>query len=171
METECPICYDPSPRALITTKCNHSFHESCLNRWLQTSETCPLCIRRVVIITFACMANERRLSFSWRDVCGSIRVLDLCDNQLTHFSFDDTSPTNLEELYLSGNRISEFSFSHAPETLQYLGLSQNLLTSFSILDAPRNLRTLSLIKNPLKSISVGDRTEITLLLPPDCERV
>jgi hypothetical protein len=31
----------------ITLMCNHKFHNKCLNRWLEQSDTCPLC-RRIV---------------------------------------------------------------------------------------------------------------------------
>lgn len=39
----CPICLDSdgSPDLWFTTKCNHSFHMACINKWVKNS--CPLC--------------------------------------------------------------------------------------------------------------------------------
>ncbi len=39
--SECPICYDTKPE--ITTTCNHSFCNECLNKWFETHSSCPLC--------------------------------------------------------------------------------------------------------------------------------
>ena len=39
---KCPICLE-SLDEKITTACNHDFHESCLNTWSKTNDTCPLC--------------------------------------------------------------------------------------------------------------------------------
>ena len=42
---DCPICFkvirNGSP--VTITKCNHSFHEVCLETWLQYAGTCPMC--------------------------------------------------------------------------------------------------------------------------------
>ncbi|KAI4302899.1 hypothetical protein MLD38_038594 [Melastoma candidum] len=42
----CPIClldYRPSDTVKIIPECDHYFHEDCLDRWLRTKATCPLC--------------------------------------------------------------------------------------------------------------------------------
>ena len=40
----CPICYEKITHGSSeTTKCNHCFHASCLNTWLVSSHTCPMC--------------------------------------------------------------------------------------------------------------------------------
>lgn len=44
----CSICLDDSNRSLQTTICNHKFHGSCLNTWLETNSTCPLCRAQIV---------------------------------------------------------------------------------------------------------------------------
>jgi len=50
-ETECCICNeDMREMEVLLTRCGHSFHASCLERWLQTRSprSCPMC-RRLVI--------------------------------------------------------------------------------------------------------------------------
>ena len=41
--TECSICYQKIVTDSITTVCNHTFHESCLNKWLHIKNECPYC--------------------------------------------------------------------------------------------------------------------------------
>ncbi|KAF9051816.1 hypothetical protein BJ165DRAFT_1340269, partial [Panaeolus papilionaceus] len=43
---KCGIClfqFKDGDRAGLTSVCRHSFHETCLERWLARSKTCPLC--------------------------------------------------------------------------------------------------------------------------------
>ncbi len=41
---ECPICLASCSRGdVITIECTHVFHKSCLQKWLQNADTCPLC--------------------------------------------------------------------------------------------------------------------------------
>ncbi|OQS06583.1 hypothetical protein THRCLA_20344 [Thraustotheca clavata] len=46
-EDECAICmsnYDPADNdTILELTCGHSFHESCLVKWLDNKQTCPLC--------------------------------------------------------------------------------------------------------------------------------
>ena len=39
----CSICLDPILHHNKTLSCNHSFHQRCINRWLQTRSSCPNC--------------------------------------------------------------------------------------------------------------------------------
>ena len=42
----CPICWESMESYFIstqTTECNHTFHRGCLERWLDTHNTCPVC--------------------------------------------------------------------------------------------------------------------------------
>lgn len=39
----CPICLLDKPD--IKTKCNHWFHNECLEKWLKIKPTCPVCRR------------------------------------------------------------------------------------------------------------------------------
>lgn len=39
----CPICFQKIKLNLQKTPCNHYFHPVCINSWLNTSITCPLC--------------------------------------------------------------------------------------------------------------------------------
>jgi hypothetical protein len=44
--TDCPICWDSisSTDNQIRTRCNHLFHQACLNGWVRDhSDTCPFC--------------------------------------------------------------------------------------------------------------------------------
>lgn len=43
--TVCSICLDAVVNHAKTLRCNHVFHESCINRWFQNSSRCPLCRR------------------------------------------------------------------------------------------------------------------------------
>ena len=44
MLTECTICLlDYKEETKTETECNHIFHQECLDTWLQTNYTCPLC--------------------------------------------------------------------------------------------------------------------------------
>lgn len=38
----CPICRDVLTDS-VTTICKHTFHQSCLRRWLSEAVTCPVC--------------------------------------------------------------------------------------------------------------------------------
>ena len=45
-ESACPICMDPLShgRGLVKTlPCLHGFHADCVDKWLRTSNKCPLC--------------------------------------------------------------------------------------------------------------------------------
>ncbi|XP_075477494.1 putative RING-H2 finger protein ATL21A [Primulina tabacum] len=42
----CPICLDefkPKERVKSITDCDHCFHESCIDLWLRTHNSCPIC--------------------------------------------------------------------------------------------------------------------------------
>jgi hypothetical protein len=45
--TECPVCYETmKPKDVYLTQCGHSFHKSCLQRWVSIQEgetSCPMC--------------------------------------------------------------------------------------------------------------------------------
>ena len=43
-QSECTICLlDYNEETKTETECNHFFHQECLDKWLQTNYTCPLC--------------------------------------------------------------------------------------------------------------------------------
>ena len=43
-DNECPICYQSCNDTLnITTHCNHSFHKTCIDEWLEKTNNCPIC--------------------------------------------------------------------------------------------------------------------------------
>ena len=44
MTDECTICLlQYTEETKKTTECNHTFHDECIGRWLQTNNSCPLC--------------------------------------------------------------------------------------------------------------------------------
>ena len=47
----CPICFEHlSLRPIVTTKCQHTYHEDCLNGWCsaqRANKTCPVCRRDI----------------------------------------------------------------------------------------------------------------------------
>lgn len=50
VETDCVVCLCPvSPEDKIRVlSCDHGFHDHCIETWLQSSSTCPLCRNPVV---------------------------------------------------------------------------------------------------------------------------
>lgn len=41
---ECSICYGKiNKKDYYASKCNHTFHASCIGKWLERDNTCPLC--------------------------------------------------------------------------------------------------------------------------------
>lgn len=45
-ETQCSVClaeYEPDERLQKIPPCGHTFHINCIDHWLSTNTTCPLC--------------------------------------------------------------------------------------------------------------------------------
>ena len=40
---KCPICLDELESETKETSCGHTFHNYCLDKWLETKNSCPLC--------------------------------------------------------------------------------------------------------------------------------
>lgn len=45
---ECPICYEEIHNNEVKLKCNHSYHEHCINCWLIKNDTCPYCRDKII---------------------------------------------------------------------------------------------------------------------------
>lgn len=48
---QCSICleeYDEKSNLNRLMRCKHVFHETCINKWIKTNETCPLCRANVI---------------------------------------------------------------------------------------------------------------------------
>uniref|UniRef100_A0A182QQF5 Uncharacterized protein n=1 Tax=Anopheles farauti TaxID=69004 RepID=A0A182QQF5_9DIPT len=60
---------------------------------------------------------------------GALKVLDISDNNLDRFDFEIlTSSTNLEQIYIDGNRLKSIDYEHLRKTfpsLAWLGVSNN----------------------------------------------
>lgn len=41
----CPICFDDYTNIsrIYKTKCNHYFHQTCIDKWLDYHKNCPIC--------------------------------------------------------------------------------------------------------------------------------
>lgn len=46
---ECSICLETNNYKIITTNCNHIFHEECLSKWIKIIKTCPICRKNLEI--------------------------------------------------------------------------------------------------------------------------
>ena len=42
-EWECTICRDDNQESVVSTQCDHHFHEGCILNWARRTKTCPLC--------------------------------------------------------------------------------------------------------------------------------
>jgi len=40
---ECSICLEQSQCLVVSLECKHTFHASCIAKWLLRSRTCPIC--------------------------------------------------------------------------------------------------------------------------------
>lgn len=51
---ECSICLDvlkkEGEECVTTYECNHIFHLNCLNSWVRTSPSCPLCRHELRVV-------------------------------------------------------------------------------------------------------------------------
>ena len=43
VEEVCPICREVLGKTSVSLLCEHSYHYNCLNAWVRTSPTCPMC--------------------------------------------------------------------------------------------------------------------------------
>ena len=44
----CPICLETDTEQKL--KCNHSFHDECIRKWLKNNSSCPCCRTNVFIV-------------------------------------------------------------------------------------------------------------------------
>ena len=49
--SECAICYQENKDSCFTTKCNHTFCQDCMTKWLLTNHNCPMCRTNIVNTT------------------------------------------------------------------------------------------------------------------------
>ncbi|KAM3347832.1 hypothetical protein ACQJBY_021631 [Aegilops geniculata] len=58
----CPICLGQEEAAATAwkeTACGHSFHGRCVERWLETKGTCPMCRRQLLVPSIATQRHIR----------------------------------------------------------------------------------------------------------------
>ena len=107
MTTKCPICLDSLDK-IFTTVCNHDFHESCINTWLETRNTCPMC-RHMLIDRVEPHRNmnvelRNNLIDMFEYVITIRRFLNLSNRP---FNLDLDEDINNEELY--NNELEELN--------------------------------------------------------------
>ncbi len=67
--SECSICLDPSTSVDLTLNiCKHSFHCSCILKWMKTNNTCPLCRELIHQIFFVKFYIKRKYIVSYKKV-------------------------------------------------------------------------------------------------------
>lgn len=113
MTTKCPICLESLDK-IFTTVCNHDFHESCINTWLETKNTCPLCrhdLKDNVVELNTDIRNSLMDMFEY--IIALRRVLNLTNRQ---FVLDLTSDE------INDNRI----YNNELEELNRLRLNLNM---------------------------------------------
>ena len=77
-QSECTICLlDYNEETKTETECNHFFHQECLDKWLQTNYTCPLCRTELKKDTlcrpiYALPSEQQRLRYN-----SDLPILDL----------------------------------------------------------------------------------------------
>lgn len=60
---ECSICQENLTNNIVFTncRCNHSYHEKCINKWLKVSRTCPTCRKHFLQNPFE--IDKKQLNF------------------------------------------------------------------------------------------------------------
>ncbi|KAK7112824.1 hypothetical protein V1264_012212 [Littorina saxatilis] len=84
--------------------------------------------------------------------CVQLTSLDLSNNRITNLSALGYLP-NLEELFVSGNRLHKLADLHKCTKLQEVDLSRNLITDLSGISGLPALQILDVSENQLKSLS------------------
>ena len=75
--TECSICYEDIIVCCDEIKCNHKFCKSCLEQWLQSNQTCPMC--RTIITTLPKTLKEMLHEYYIFEE----RTIDMSDEEIT----------------------------------------------------------------------------------------
>jgi len=66
MVDECTICLlHYTEETKKATECNHTFHDECIGRWLQTNNSCPLCRTELVVSVPIVNVNVVRVPHLW----------------------------------------------------------------------------------------------------------
>lgn len=99
----CVICYDDytpeetnrdEDKILVTLHCGHSYHQGCIDHWLERSRTCPCCRTRV----------EARPARLWNNVLQRYTLVQLPLDPLSYVSGSDMDDADEES---QGTMIDE----------------------------------------------------------------
>ena len=81
---ECAICLEKGCSKFKTLKCNHTFHKSCINMWLNNHNNCPYCraIVKIIIVKikrkkYKLHINPTNLVFEKKNVINKINFIDI----------------------------------------------------------------------------------------------
>jgi Ring finger domain len=96
---ECPICLG---ELVTTTKCGHKFHSSCIHKWLETNDSCPMCRDEVGVVR----RLEREIESKDRMISNLFRSC--------HLMIENDFQTKLKNHY----RIAEIEAKHAKHLRQ-----------------------------------------------------
>ncbi|KAE8774807.1 putative RING finger protein [Hordeum vulgare] len=62
----CPICMDDDEVAWKETPCGHRFHGGCVETWLKSKGSCPMCRHQVVALPMPMPSSSLRILWSSR---------------------------------------------------------------------------------------------------------
>jgi len=83
----CAICFNTMINNGATTKtpCRHKFHSACLNTWLNTNNTCPLCRRQVQVPVIVPQINQELAQqiVDANDDANELAILQMVENYWT----------------------------------------------------------------------------------------
>lgn len=73
---ECTICYcHKNVRERHETKCGHVFCKTCINKWTEKNDTCPICRCKIVESLIDRLYNKYKHPTSIQELMNSIREL------------------------------------------------------------------------------------------------
>lgn len=78
---DCCICTEPMQGQIRPTKCGHYMHESCLQQWLSSHISCPVCRQ-----TLKATSRETvpTITLTFHDEQGPRSIDDVLDNTVNH---------------------------------------------------------------------------------------
>lgn len=115
----CSICLEPlekSPVSFITTRtlnCRHVFHKACINKWIDTNASCPLCrsihVPSVVIaVILKCATAIIMIGIPLSEMLMNVSFVSVSIdtvNKVQEAQRNTTQSKNMEEIILTHYRL------------------------------------------------------------------